>query len=117
MTILMAIIIWIVINKIVTKPLVNLIDRTNNLSSGDGDLTRKLEIVSHDEIAQASEGINKFIEKVRILIADAKNLASENSSVAHELSTTSLEVGKLVEDSTSIVNTTTKNELQKLKMR
>jgi methyl-accepting chemotaxis protein len=109
MTILMAIIIWIVINKIVTKPLVNLIDRTNNLSSGDGDLTRKLEIVSHDEIAQASEGINKFIEKVRILIADAKNLASENSSVAHELSTTSLEVGKLVEDSTSIVNATTKN--------
>jgi methyl-accepting chemotaxis protein len=108
MILLMTIVVWFNIQRIVTKPLKNLIDRTNNLSSGDGDLTKKLEIVSKDEIAQASQGINKFIEKVRVLIADAKNLANENSSVAHQLSTTSLEVGKLVENSTSIVNETTK---------
>lgn len=93
----------------ITNPLNNLIERTQNLSSGDGDLTRKLEIVGNDEIADASEGINKFIEKVRVLIADAKNLSNENSSISHELSTTSLEVGKLVEEATNIVNTTTKN--------
>ena len=93
----------------ITNPLNNLIQRTQNLSSGDGDLTRKLEIVGNDEIADASEGINKFIEKVRVLIADAKNLSNENSSISHELSTTSLEVGKLVEEATNIVNTTTKN--------
>ena len=93
----------------ITNPLNNLIRRTQNLSSGDGDLTRKLEIVGNDEIADASEGINKFIEKVRVLIADAKNLSNENSSISHELSTTSLEVGKLVEEATNIVNTTTNN--------
>jgi len=108
MIFLMTIVIWLNIRRVITKPLINLIERTNNLSSGDGDLTRKLEIVSRDEIAQASEGINRFIEKVRVLIADAKNLANENSSVSHQLSTTSLEVGKLVENSTTIVNETTK---------
>jgi methyl-accepting chemotaxis protein len=97
----------LLVKKIITNPLNNLIDRTKNLSSGDGDLTRKLEIVGKDEIAQASEGINNFIEKVRILIADAKNLSNENSSIAHELSTTSLSVGKLLEESTDVVNKTT----------
>ena len=91
----------------ITKPLNTLIDRARNLSSGDGDLTRKLEINGKDEIAQASEAINNFIEKVRILISDAKHLSSENSSIANELSSTSLQTGKRVEDSTLIVNNTT----------
>ncbi|MBN7287632.1 MULTISPECIES: methyl-accepting chemotaxis protein [Campylobacter] len=98
----------------ITKPLNELIDRANNLSSGDGDLTRKLEVNGKDEIAQASEAINNFIEKVRILISDAKHLSSENSSIANELSSTSLQTGKRVEDSTTIVSKTSKdcNEIQ-----
>lgn len=100
-------VIYFSVKKSVSNPLEELIVRTKNLSSGDGDLTRKLEVRGRDEIAIASEGINTFIEKVRILIADAKNLSNENSSISHELSTTALEVGKLVENSTEIVNKTT----------
>jgi methyl-accepting chemotaxis protein len=107
MTLIIMLITWLVAKKVISTPLNNLIDRTKDLSSGDGDLTRKLDIVGRDEIAQASEGINEFIEKVRILIADAKNLSNENSSIAHELSTTSLEVGKLLEQSTTVVDKTT----------
>ena len=98
---------WLVAYKFIASPLNNLIKRTKDLSSGDGDLTKKLDIVGKDEIAQASEGINDFIEKVRALIIDAKGLSTENSSIAHELSTTSLEVGKLLEESTNVVNNTT----------
>lgn len=107
MTLVMLIIIWFAINKIITKPLNNLIEKARELSSGDGDLTRTLTIVGNDEIAQASEQINRFIDKVRSLICDAKSLSSENSSISHQLSTTSLQVEKLVEKSTSIVNDTT----------
>lgn len=106
-TLLIMIVAWLVSKKLIAAPLNNLINRTRDLSSGDGDLTKKLDIVGNDEIAQASQGINNFIEKVRILIADAKNLSNENSSIAHELSTTSLSVGKLLEESTSVVNHTT----------
>ncbi|MBE0496600.1 MAG: methyl-accepting chemotaxis protein [Campylobacterales bacterium] len=92
----------------ITSPLQNLIKRAENLSSGDGDLTRKLDIVGNDEVSQASQAINAFIEKVRVLISDAKQLSSENSSVAHELSTTSLQSGKRIEDSAVLVSNTTK---------
>ncbi|WP_041956162.1 methyl-accepting chemotaxis protein [Sulfurospirillum arsenophilum] len=107
MTLIIVVIIWIIINQIITKPLNNLIEKAKDLSSGDGDLTRHLEIKGNDEIAQASEQINNFIEKVRILICNAKSLSSENSSISHELSTTSLQVGKLVEKSSAIVLDTT----------
>ena len=106
--ILLNIIVYIIlVKKNITNPLNNLIERTRNLSSGDGDLTRKLEVVGNDEIADASARINDFIDKVRVLIVDAKNLSNENSSISHELSTTSLEVGKLLEESTTVVDNTT----------
>lgn len=93
----------------ITKPLNELISRAANLSSGDGDLTRKLEVRGKDEIALASEAVNNFIEKVRVLISDAKNLSAENSSIANELSSTSLHTGKRVEESTSIVMRTSQD--------
>ena len=97
----------IIIKKTISNPLNELIEKADNLSSGDGDLTRKLEVVGTDEIAQASTSINRFIEKVRILISEAKNLSNENSSISHELSSTSLEVGRAVETSMQIVGNTT----------
>jgi methyl-accepting chemotaxis protein len=96
-----------IIKRTISNPLNALIHRADNLSSGDGDLTRKLEVVGHDEIAEASTSINRFIEKVRILIGEAKNLSNENSSISHELSSTSLEVGRSVETSMNIVGNTT----------
>lgn len=98
---------FVIISKTISKPLNDLVARADNLSSGDGDLTRKLEVIGNDEIAVASSSINRFIEKVRILISEAKNLSNENSSISHELSSTSLEVGRAVETSMQIVGNTT----------
>jgi len=107
MTLVMLVVIWVAIHKIITQPLTNLIEKARELSSGDGDLTRKLMITGNDEIAQASEQINRFIEKVHALIVDAKSISTENSSISHELSSTSIGVGKAVETSLSIVTNAT----------
>ena len=101
LAILGVIAIYILLKFILTNPLKYLIENTKELSSGDGDLTRKLPIHGKDEIAMANEQINNFIEKVRVMTVTAKNISSENSSTALELSTTTLEVGKLVENSSS----------------
>ena len=95
------------VKNTISNPLTKMLERSNDLSSGDGDLTKKLEITSKDEIAQVSGSINQFIEKIRGLISEAKNLSNENSSISSELSATSLEVGKAVENSIKIVDNTT----------
>ncbi len=110
------IMLFIIIKKAVLSPLDNLTHRAKDLSSGDGDLTRKLEINGDDEIAQASREINNFIEKVRVITDEAKHISNENSSIANELSSTALEVGKLVENSTKATNETTA-KTQEIKRR
>jgi methyl-accepting chemotaxis protein len=108
---------WYVLNKLISFPLSNLTKRAKELSSGDGDLTKKLEVKGKDEIAQASMEINNFIEKVRIITDEAKHISHENSSIANELSSTALEVGKLVENSTQtthVANDKTKEIKSKL---
>ena len=100
-------IVYMMINSMIASPLVNLKDTAHNLAVGDGDLTKKLELKTHDEIGEASHEINNFIEKVRSTVALAKETSSENASIAHELSATTLQVGKRVEDSTMIIHQAT----------
>ncbi|WP_024955095.1 methyl-accepting chemotaxis protein [Sulfurospirillum arcachonense] len=99
--------IYFLITRLIAKPLFNLQEAANNLASGDGDLTKMLEIKNDDEIGKASQEINNFIEKVHSTIILAKDTSAENASISHELSTTTLEVGKRVEESTAIINDTT----------
>ena len=61
--IIITIISIILIRKYIVSPLRKMICHTKELSSGDGDLTKKLEVIGKDEIAQACIEINKFIEK------------------------------------------------------
>lgn len=105
-TIVVLIVFLFSLRKII-NPLSVLVNRTNELSSGDGDLTRRLEVDSENEIGQAGKGINNFIEKVKILVVNAKNLSTENLSISHELSTTSMQVGDNVKKSVDIINNTT----------
>lgn len=114
-TILIIILMWIVMYKMISTPLSNLTKRAKELSSGDGDLTKKLPVNGNDEIADASREINNFIEKVRNMTNEAKQMSNENSSIAHKLSSTALEVGKLVENSTK-ATTEASNRSREIKL-
>lgn len=107
MAILAVIGIYFLINSMIAAPLLGLKDKARNLAEGDGDLTKQMDIKSEDEIGNTSKEINNFVEKVRATIALAKETSSENASISHELSITTLEVGKRVEESTKIVGKAT----------
>ena len=95
-----------ILKKSVINPIKELKVKSENLASGDGDLTKQMEVRSGDEIGQASQEFNKFIEKVRMAVSTAKASSSENASVANELSSTAMEVGKRAENTSLIVNET-----------
>ena len=102
-TLLLIIVSILLLKKMVANP----IDRLGaNLNAITSDFTLKIPIYGKDEIAKISNDINDFIERIRVLISDTKNLSNKNSSVANELSSTSLQTGKRVEESTQIVEET-----------
>ncbi|WP_172634073.1 methyl-accepting chemotaxis protein [Sulfurospirillum barnesii] len=89
-------------------PLSTMKQHARNLAIGDGDLTRELMAANNNEVSDASREINTFIQKVRSIIQGAKELSSENFSVSHELSVTTIQVGERVESSASLIVDTTK---------
>lgn len=74
------------------------------LATGDGDLTKRLAISGYDETAQTATSINEFIEATQTMVQSAKRSSQENSSVATELSQTSLIIGGRMEDESQLIN-------------
>jgi len=105
-TLLVMAMLIVTLKKSVIAPVKELKMRAENLSSGDGDLTKKMEIKSGDEIGLTSIAFNLFIDKVRNTVSMAKSSSNENASVANELSSTALEVGRRAEETSLIVNAT-----------
>jgi len=108
LTLLLVILNGVLASRMVSKPLYALRDNIKDIASGEGDLTKMMRVEGKGEIAQTSEQINNFIVKVRTIIGDIKATSNENSSIAHEFSTTTLQTGKRVEETTHLLDSTAK---------
>ncbi|QOP41028.1 methyl-accepting chemotaxis protein [Sulfurimonas marina] len=71
------------------------------------DLSKHLAIEGKDELSQLAKDLNYMFHELQTVINDAKSNSLENSSISHELSTTSLQVGKNVEESVTIIDSAT----------
>ena len=110
-SIVIAVIITLVVSFIakrnILNPINDILHVTSDLAEGEGDLTKRISIKSNDEIKDIAKYMNQFIEKVHSSIKIVKMGSIENSSISHELSVTSLEVGKNVEKSVFIIDDVT----------
>ena len=88
----------------ITSSLEKILIAANDLSQGEGDLTKRLDIVLSDEIGAVAVAINNFIKKVQEMTNTAKQVSSENATISHELSRTSLMVKENVEESVRIID-------------
>lgn len=95
------------VNGSIVKPL-NRFKKTL-LEIGDNkNLTLIVDENAPLEISQMARSFNNLIVELKDLIETSKQSSSENASISHELSTTSLGVGKNVEKSVSVVDEATK---------
>ncbi|ASM38442.1 MAG: methyl-accepting chemotaxis protein [Campylobacter sputorum] len=66
-----------VLKKVVIKPILELLSKAKNLSSGNGDLSARISIKSSDEIGQSCQNINSFISSIQKIISTAKTSAKD----------------------------------------
>ena len=83
-----AIFVIIVLNASVIRPLDKLVERVHNLTSGDGDLTKRIDIKSQDELGTLASHVNTFIENVQSIIKEVKDATDEVASGNNELAAT-----------------------------
>lgn len=70
------------------------------------ELKFRINYNKSNEIKEMVDSFNELIVTLEHTIVDAKNSSSENASVSHELSTTSMQIGRNAEQSTTIVANT-----------
>ena len=70
------------------------------------ELKFRIAYAKQNEIKEIVESFNDLVNTLEYTIVDAKNSSNENASVSHELSTTSIQIGKNAEQSSFIVENT-----------
>ncbi|MBE0499225.1 MAG: methyl-accepting chemotaxis protein [Campylobacterales bacterium] len=105
LALIVAVAVWMISVSLV-RPL-NAFKERLLLISTNHDLTLHANTHAPLEISQMAQSFNKLLQTLKELISTSKTSASENASISHELSTTSLGVGKNVERSVVVVQEAT----------
>ncbi|WP_025270453.1 methyl-accepting chemotaxis protein [Hippea sp. KM1] len=84
--------------KYVLANIMKLTEQTKELASGQGDLTQRIEVESHDELGELGEWFNKFIEKTQMMIRDIKASVGQLSAHSSQLQTSANNMSTLIEE-------------------
>ncbi len=76
----------VLMNRVVAKPVHDVMERIKDIAEGDGDLTAKLDESSNDELGELAYWFNTFVGKLRTMITDINGYASELTSNAEHMS-------------------------------
>jgi methyl-accepting chemotaxis protein len=98
--ILSAIIVYFVVNS-VTKPIVKVTDTLKDISEGEGDLTRTININAKDETGDLAHYFNNTLEKIRNLVKTIKNQTVTLSDIGTELSSNMTETAAAINEITA----------------
>ena len=80
------VIIYLITNHLVSKPLEALRKGLADIARGDGDLTRRLEVNGNDEVGQAAQVFNEMMENFNQLVRQVRDSASQVSARVAALS-------------------------------
>ncbi len=89
------------ISKKITTPIRITAMMLKDISEGNGDLTKRLEVTSHDEIGDMAMYFNNFIQKLQGLIQSIMQSADSIANSASSLSTISNQIASNTEEISS----------------
>nr|WP_276583720.1 methyl-accepting chemotaxis protein [Pseudomonas sp. RIT-PI-AD] len=79
----------IVLGRRVVNRLLLLIAALNDLAAGEGDLTRRVEIDSRDEVGEMASAVNRFVAKLQPIVREAGEVAERTGTEISGLSSRS----------------------------
>jgi len=87
-----AIVIGIAISRGIIRPLAVVVENLKEISEGEGDLTRSLEVKTEDEVGELAENFNRFVAKLREMVLRSKKVAVDLKAATEKVRLISGEV-------------------------
>ncbi|MGC4121913.1 MAG: methyl-accepting chemotaxis protein [Myxococcales bacterium] len=91
-----AVLFWVMTARSVANPIRSASDVLQDISEGEGDLTKRLTVASHDEVGMLAGSFNTFADKLQSLIRGIATNAQTLASSATELSAVSTQTSNSV---------------------
>ncbi|MFZ0296386.1 MAG: methyl-accepting chemotaxis protein [Candidatus Sulfotelmatobacter sp.] len=80
-------VVWgVALVRSVSRALHSMIYMVKDLAEGEGDLTKRLGIVTHDELGELAKWFNTFLDKIHGIISNVAGTAEQVASASEELS-------------------------------
>lgn len=102
--IIIALVISYFISAGIVKPVNRVVEGLKDMAEGEGDLTRKIEIRSRDEIGELAHWFNTFVSNLRLIIEDLSRTATPLYKSSEELNTISAQMAASAEEMNSQAN-------------
>ena len=83
---------------IIAKPIVKVANSLKEISEGEGDLTKTLDISSRDEVGDLSMSFNKTLGSISGLVRSIKHRVNALTNTGHELATNMEKTAKAVDE-------------------
>ena len=87
MVVILVIFVSLAIRNVISKPLKSLTERMNELATGHGDLTKRLQVTSADQLGLMSINTNHFIDTIERIVMDVRNTAMRVENATQEVQT------------------------------
>jgi methyl-accepting chemotaxis protein len=94
----------VVIERYIARPLRQLSSRLKDIAEGEGDLTKRLEFVSHDEIGETSRSFNQFMDKLQEVMRHIAANTHQLATASEKLSDTSQQITSNSEETSAQAN-------------
>ncbi len=91
-SLILGVIIAYFISTRITNGINVVVERIEDIAQGEGDLTRRLEMTSNDEMGLLANGFNTFVGNLRGIIARVSSFAKEVASASMQFSSTCEEI-------------------------
>lgn len=92
LTVLLVLFVYFAVRSSVTIPLEKLSRSLSQIADGEGDLTRRLDVVGQDEISKTSQAFNAFMGKLQSVVSEVKTSAEKVLVTARQLAVASGQV-------------------------
>jgi len=89
------------ISRQIVNPINAVVNMIKDIAQGEGDLTKRIDVTSEDEVGALGNWFNTFVDKVHDIIAQVASTTAQVSSASQQLSATSEEMASGAEEQTS----------------
>ena len=74
-----------VVYRGVATPISKAVDMLKDIAEGEGDLTKRLEVRSKDEVGEMAHWFNQFVKKIQVIVGDMAQNSEKLNASAHAL--------------------------------